>query len=80
MRTPQVSLLAREATVRSIGANAIAITPDGSRAYVPTGSPLGPGLVSVIDTATNTRLSPEIAVGDCPAGVATTRPGAGAAR
>ena len=48
---------------------AIAITPDGARAYVANG---GDDDVSVIDLATNTKTGADIAVGDEPATSAIT--------
>ena len=42
----------------------IAITPDGGSAYVPGGNPVsGAGRISVIDTATNTKVGPDIVGG-----------------
>src|SRR5215831_4391865 len=50
----------------------VAITPDGTHAYVAHRSfPAPPGAVSVIDTATNTRVA-DVRVGVGPVGVAIT--------
>jgi len=46
------------ATISTNGAGAVAVTPDGTRAYVVTG-----GGVSVIDTATNTVVGSPIPIG-----------------
>jgi YVTN family beta-propeller protein len=55
---------------------AIAITPDGSRAYVANSVPdASPGSVTVIDTATNTRLG-DIPVSQSPQRIAITPDGA----
>ena len=53
---------------------AVAITPDGTRAYITNG---GSDTVSVIDTATNT-VSATVPVGDYPNGVAITPDGTSA--
>ena len=50
----------------------VAITPDGTHAYVPQYS--STGIVSVIDTSTNTVVA-TVAVGDHPSGVAITPDG-----
>ncbi|MGM2818249.1 YncE family protein [Bacillus cereus group sp. Bce001] len=50
----------------------IAITPDGSRAYVTN---LADNNVSVINTATNTEILPRIPVGDRPIRIAITPDG-----
>ncbi|HUZ92181.1 MAG TPA: YncE family protein [Methylocella sp.] len=55
------------------GPEAIAVTPDGSRAYVVGGDP-GSGFVAVIDTASNTVVA-VIPVGALPHGVAVTPDG-----
>jgi YVTN family beta-propeller protein len=51
---------------------AVAVTPDGSKAYVTNSNSGGPGTVSVIDTTTNTVVA-TIPVGSFPCGVAVTR-------
>jgi YVTN family beta-propeller protein len=61
-------------------ANGIAVTPDGSEVYVAkdvagtTGYPV-PGIVSVIDTMTNTVVGSPIPVGSDPYGIAITPDG-----
>lgn len=57
---------------------AVAITPDGSRAYVPnSGPPLDPAAdtVSVIATATNSAVGSPITVGNLPRSIAITPDG-----
>ena len=57
----------------SVGPSDIAISPDGARAYVANFSSLG--LVSVLDTASDTFIGAGIAVGGTPRGVAVTPDG-----
>ena len=60
----------------TVGQNpeAIAITPDGSRAYVANGL-FNSKTVSVIDTATNAVVGAPITVGEGPSGIAITPDG-----
>jgi YVTN family beta-propeller protein len=50
----------------------LAITPDGSRAYVPNRFAGPPGTLSVIDTSTNTVVGTPIVVGNGPSAIAIT--------
>jgi YVTN family beta-propeller protein len=52
-------------------ANALAVSADGNRLYVASGSAssLSMGTVTVVDTATNSAMAPPIAVGSFPAAI-----------